>query len=152
MSNVTYVCTGICVPRTYVRLDMCNMSHLYVYASLESCPLRFFDISGFAKKTKKIHTVSQKPRNVTKFRITTLWHLEISQNFTKCHKMSQNVTKCHKMSHFFKSLVQSYVYLLCVDAARNDSHLTTLIRSERLSFDLMRVSLTTLIWRLSSDR
>jgi len=25
------------------------------------------------------------------------------------------------MSHFFKSLVQSYVYLLCLDPARNDS-------------------------------
>ena len=26
------------------------------------------------------------------------------------------------MSHFFKSLVQSYVYLLCLDPARNGSH------------------------------
>jgi len=27
----------------------------------------------------------QKPRNVTKFEIVTLWHLEITQNVTKCH-------------------------------------------------------------------
>ena len=40
-----------------------------------------------------------------------LWHC----NIWKCHKMSQ-------MSHFFKSLVQSYVYLLCLDPARNDSY------------------------------
>jgi len=32
----------------------------------------------------------------------------------KCHK-------CHKTSHFFKSLVQSYFYLLRLDLARNDS-------------------------------
>jgi len=31
------------------------------------------------------------------------------------------IWKCHKMSHFFKSLVQSYVYLLCLDWARNGS-------------------------------
>ena len=33
-----------------------------------------------------------------------------------------DIWKCHKMSHFFKSLVQSYVYLLCLDPARNGSH------------------------------
>ena len=44
--------------------------------------LRFSDILGFAKKTKKIHTVWQKPRNVTKFKSVTLWHLEMSQNVT----------------------------------------------------------------------
>ena len=47
--------------------------------------LCFFDILGFAKKNSKIHTVWQKPRNVTKFKIVTLWHLEMSQNVTKCH-------------------------------------------------------------------
>ena len=50
--------------------------------------LRFFDILGFAKKTKKSHNVSQKPRNVTKFKIVTLWHWEMSQNVTKCHTFS----------------------------------------------------------------
>jgi len=44
--------------------------------------LRCFDILGFAKKTKKIHTVWQKPRNVTKFKSVTLWYLGISQNVT----------------------------------------------------------------------
>jgi len=34
----------------------------------------------------------------------------------------RNVTKCHKTSHFFKSLVQRYVCLLCLDLARNNSH------------------------------
>jgi len=67
--------------------------------------LRFFDVWGFAKKTKKIHTVWQKPRNVTKLKIVTLWHLEISQNVT-----------------LFQILVQSYVYLLCLDWARNGSY------------------------------
>ena len=33
-----------------------------------------------------------------------------------------DIWKCHKMSHFFNSLVQSYVYLLCLDPARNGSH------------------------------
>ena len=42
----------------------------------------FSKIWGFAKKTKKIHTVWQKPRNVTKFQIVTLWHLEMSPNVT----------------------------------------------------------------------
>jgi len=37
---------------------------------------------------KKIHTVWQKPRDVTKFEIVTLWHLEMSQNVTKCHTFS----------------------------------------------------------------
>ena len=32
-----------------------------------------------------------------------------------------NVTKCHKISHFFKSLVQSYFYLLCLNLIRNGS-------------------------------
>jgi len=32
-----------------------------------------------------------------------------------------NITRRYKMTHFFKSLVQSYVYLLCSDLARNDS-------------------------------
>jgi len=72
--------------------------------------LRFFDILGFAKKTKK------KTHRVTKT--------------YKCHKVQKcdivtfgNVTKCHKTSHFFKSLVQSYVYLLCLDWARNGSRI-----------------------------
>ena len=30
----------------------------------------------------------QKPRNVTKLKIVTLWHLEMSQNVTKCHTFS----------------------------------------------------------------
>jgi len=71
--------------------------------------LRFFDILDFAKKTKK-----------NTFRVTKTY---------KCHKVqncdivtSGNVTKCHKMSHLFKSLVQIYVYLLCLDPARNDSY------------------------------
>ena len=59
------------------------------------------------KKLKKIHTVWHKPRNV---------------KVQKCDIVTfGNVTKCHKMSHFFKSLVQSYVYLLCLDLALNDS-------------------------------
>jgi len=48
----------------------------------EGTSKRFFDILGFAKKTKKIYTVWQKPRNVTKFKIVTLWHLEMSPNVT----------------------------------------------------------------------
>jgi len=70
--------------------------------------LRFFDILGFAKKTKK-----------NTYRVTKTY---------RCHKVQKcdivtfgNVTKCHQMSHFFKSLVQSYVYLLCLDLAWNDS-------------------------------
>ena len=50
--------------------------------------LRCFNLVGFAKKTKKIHTVWQKPRNITKFKSVTLWHLEMSQNVTKCHSFS----------------------------------------------------------------
>jgi len=49
-------------------------------------------------------TVRHKPRNITKFKIATLWHFEMSQNVTH-----------------FQILVQSYVYLLCVDWALNGS-------------------------------
>jgi len=46
---------------------------------------RFFGILGFAKKTKK---KTYRVTNVTKFKIVTLWHLEMSQNVTKCHTFS----------------------------------------------------------------
>jgi len=35
-----------------------------------------------------MHTVWQNPRNVTRFKIMTLWHLEMSQIVTKCHTFS----------------------------------------------------------------
>ena len=46
-------------------------------------------------------------------------NLEMSQSSKVWHS---DIWKCHKMSHFFKSLVQSYVYLSCLDLARDDSY------------------------------
>jgi len=106
--------------------------------------LRFFDILGLAKKTKKNTyrvTKTQKCHKVRNCDVVTFG------NVTKCHIAKKtkkntyrvtktqkcrkvpncdivtfgNVTKCHIMSHFFKSLAQSYVYLLCLDPARNGS-------------------------------
>jgi len=50
-----------------------------------------------------------------------------------------DIWKCHKMSHFFKSLVQSYVYLLCLDLARNGFHC--------LSRDAEHIRLAAFRWR-----
>jgi len=74
------------------RLQICDICDIFTFLS-------------FAKKPKK------NTCNVTK-----TW---------KCHKVQNcdivTFEKCHKMSHNFKSLVQSYVYLLCLDPARNGS-------------------------------
>ena len=74
--------------------DLWHLWHFYVFSTL-----------------KKIRTVWQKPRNVTKFKTVTLWHLDMSQNVTKCHTFSNS-----------KFLLHSYVYLSCLDLARNDSN------------------------------
>jgi len=84
--------------------------------------LRFFDILGFAKKTKKdtyLVTKTYKCHKVQKCDIVTIG----------------NVTKCHRMSHFFKSLVQSYVYLLCLDWARNGSESTVPMHPQPQTFN-----------------
>ena len=41
-----------------------------------------------------------------------------------------DIWKCHQMSHFFKSLLQSYVVLLCLDLARNDSEREVVFEEE----------------------
>ena len=55
--------------------DLWHLWHFYVFPTFQI----------LLKKLKKIHTVWQKPKNVTKFKSMTLWHLEMSQNVTKCH-------------------------------------------------------------------
>ena len=84
----------ICGASEKSQADVSHLWHLWHFYVFRFC----------LKKLKKIYMLWQKPRDVTKFK---LWHCD---NW-----------KCHKMSHFFKSLVQSYVYLLCLDLARHYS-------------------------------
>ena len=51
--------------------------------------LRFFDILGFAKKTIKKNIPCDKNLEMSQsLKSVTLWHLEMSQNVTKCHTFS----------------------------------------------------------------
>ena len=77
-------------------------------------------------------TYDMKPSNITKFKILTLWHIQMSHNdIWICHNvtilnfvtllvfMSYVTWQCHTMSHFSKSLLQNYVHLSRLDFARN---------------------------------
>jgi len=67
-------------------LGFAKKSKKKIHTVWQKC--RFFDILGFAKKTQKNTNRVTKPANVTKFKSVTLWHLEMSQNVTKCHTFS----------------------------------------------------------------